>query len=544
MAAAGWPADALQRARELEVEIERRIVLTRPSMVDALRRAKAAGKRVIAVSDTYFSQAEIGALLAAAGLDGLFDEVALSSERGARKDRGDLWKTLKAQPANKAAYWLHIGDNEVSDMQRAGDLGLSVFHAMNPITLLMQKGVLTASAVRAADEAHGWADALLLGPAAARLGADPFPVGGALGPSQVETAHDLGYCVYGPALFAFCAWLAAQPKVRALDRLYFLSREGWALQPIYDAIRAALGEGVLPPSHYLHVSRRTVLLAGQANGFDPAAIIDGPEFKGDLAGLLRGRFGFEISPDSGIDGAAPINLPADAEAVRSALETLRAPIEAQAEREAQALGAYLEQQGLTAQAHSGVVDIGYRATIQKGLQRALGRGLDGFYLATFPEAAAAAAPQADGAPGSAAGYFGDGIDPLGETPMIRHAILLESFMTAPQGQVDHFELGEDGVAAPVFLASSRGPEDREILAQLHAGALSFAQDMIRWFGPAVLDLPFDPAVALEPLIAFGRGRVTAPTSVLKALRVDDAFCGYEEHEVGLDLAIPPSPQLG
>jgi len=52
----------------------------------------------------------------------------------------------------------------------------------------------------------------------------------------------------------------------------------------------------------------------------------------------------------------------------------------------------------------------------------------------------------------------------------------------------------------------------------------------------LLDLTFDPAAALAPLQAFARGRIKAPKAVLGTLRVDDAFCGYEEHEVGLDLA--------
>ena len=532
---AGWDAARLARARVLEIEIECRLVLTRQPVVSALRAAKAAGKRVIAVSDTYFDPSEINALLTAAGIDGLFDEIVLSSQSNARKDRGDLWTLLKAREGQRA-YWLHIGDNEVSDMQRAGDLGLAVFHTMNPVTLLLQKGVFSASTVQAVEEEKSWADALLLGPAAARLGADPFPAGGALGPAQITTAHDLGYCVYGPALFAFCAWLVAQPSLRALDRVYFLSREGWALQPIYDALRAGLDEGALPPSRYLHISRRAVMLASQTRQFNPETVIDGPEFKGNLAGLLMARLGFEIPADAGLDGAASIQLPGDAAVVRDALEQLKDQIQAQAATEAPALAAYLAQQGLDAKSSVGVVDIGYRATIQKGLQTALGRGLAGFYQATFPEAAETAMPQADGSTGSAVGYFGDSIDPLGEAPIVRHAILIEAFLTAPEGQLDHFDVNAAGTAEPVFQPGRRTAEEIAVLAQLHAGALAYANDLISWYGPSLLDLTFDPAAALAPLQAFARGRITAPKAVLGTLRVDDAFCGYEEHEVGLDLA--------
>ena len=71
---------------------------------------------------------------------------------------------------------------------------------------------------------------------------------------------------------------------------------------------------------------------------------------------------------------------------------------------------------------------------------------------------------------------------------------------------------------------------------MHAGALAYARDLLAAYGPQIVGLDFNPAVALEPLVAFSEGRLTAPVAVLKALRVDDAFCGYGEHEVGLSLS--------
>lgn len=519
------------RARALELEVEKQLVLTRAPIVRALQHARVKGKRVVAVSDTYFGKAEIEALLDAAGLAGAFDAIHLSSEAGARKDRGDLWPQVLAAEGVKPADWLHIGDNEVSDMQRAGDRGLRVFHAMNPVTLLGQKRFLSAATLKSADEAHGWTDALLLGPAAARLGGDPFPADGALGVYRVGSAHDLGYCAYGPALFAFTAWLAKQPALKDLDRLYFLSREGWALQPIYDALRAAVGEDRLPPSTYLYVSRRAVLLAGQATRFDPSVAIEGPEFNGTLGGLLKARLGVDLS---GEQADQTISLPADAKSAERAIEGLRTQIEAQAAPEARALRAYLAGEGVSAK--SGVVDVGYRATIQNGLQKVAGHGLAGFYFGTFPEAAAVETAQADGTKGSALGYFGDRVDPRGHEPIVEQAILFEALLTAPHGQLDRFAAAADGRVEPQFLATSRTESDIETLSEMHAGALAYATDMLRAYGPQVADLDFDAATALEPLIAFSEGRLTAPASVLKALRVDDAFCGYGEHEVGLSLA--------
>ena len=149
---------------------------------------------------------------------------------------------------------------------------------------------------------------------------------------------------------------------------------------------------------------------------------------------------------------------------------------------------------------------------------------------------AAETAQADGSAGSAQGFFGDRVDPRGHDPIVELAILFEAFLTAPQGQLDRFTLKADGVAQPHFLPNSRTAEEIEILGELHAGALAYTHDLLRWYGPQIVDLAFNPAVALEPLSAFSQGRLLAPAAVLKALRVDDAFCGYGEHEVGLKLA--------
>lgn len=527
----GFASEALAAARALELEVERQLVMTREPVRQALAYAREAGKRVVAISDTYFNKAEIEALLASAGLEGAFDAIYVSSELGARKDRGDLWPLVLQTEGVAARSWLHVGDSEVSDMQRAGDRGLGVFHTMNPVTLLGQKRFFSPATIKAADEAHGWTDALLLGPAAARLGGDPFPRDGALGVYGVRSAHDLGYCVFGPALFAFTAWLARRPQLESIDRLYFLSREGWALQPIYDAVRAAVGEDALPASSYLYVSRRAVLLAGQATRFDPSVVIEGPEFNGTLGGLLKARMGVELPDDV---AAQTISLPADAKAATRAVEAQRSRIEAQAAPEGEALRAYLAAEGLSGK--SGVVDVGYRATIQQGLQKVAGHGLAGFYFGTFPEAAAVEAAQADGSTGSAFGYFGDRVDPRGHEPIVEQAILFEAFLTAPHGQLDRFASTDGGGVEPQFLETSRTSDEIETLEQMHAGALAYARDLLAAYGPQIVGLDFNPAVALEPLIAFSEGRLTAPGAVLKALRVDDAFCGYGEHEVGLSLS--------
>lgn len=514
-----WDAAARDEARRLEGEIELRIVLPRPPIVEAVKQAQAAGKRVLVVSDTYFDEPVVRGLLAKVGLD--VPELVLSNQAGARKDRGDLWKLLLERADVAPAEWLHVGDNEVSDMQRAGDLGLKIFHSMNPMTLLVQKWFLPAG-----DRlTHPWESALTLGPSAAALGADPFPAGGALGPCRIEDAHTLGYAVFGPVLAAFTFWLARQASARKIERVAFLAREGWALRPLYEAVRAVRPD--LPASTYLYASRRAVLAARQAVTFDPEAVVTGPAFDGTLGDLVRARLGLEI------EGAAAhqrLVLPQELDQGRRMVEGLQAEILAQAEPEAAAMRAYLTGQGTT-EGEVAVVDVGYRGTIQKGLQQVLGRGLTGLYMACFPEA-----EEVEASGGAATGFFGDRVDPFGQHPLVRHAILVEAMLTAPEGQLQRFVLGDDGEAKPQLKPPNLTKDEAAMLAQMHAGAKQCLDDLLAWYGPEIIDADVDPVAAFEPVIALAEGRLRAPAEVLSALKVDDAFCGYDTHEVGASLA--------
>jgi hypothetical protein len=394
---------------------------------------------------------------------------------------------------------------------------------MNPVTLLVQKQYLPDDRRLTVG-----GDALLLGPAAARLGADPFPEGGALGPCRVSSAEELGYCVFGPLLSAFAIWLARQAQSAGLQQLCFLAREGWALQPLYELIRETCPERSLPPSRYLYASRRSVLMAQQAQGLEPDVVLRGPAFRGTLDQLLQARLGFVDEAGAQRD----IVLPRDADLVRSELLQRREAIEIQAGREADAMLGYLQAAGL-AELRTAVVDVGYRATIQKGLQKVLGRGLDGFYMGIFPQA-----HEVGAGGGRAAAFFGDALDPLGQHPLVRHAILLEALLTAPEGQLRRFRRQADGSIQPELGPTAFSETDIQALDEMHRGVLAHLQDLLRSYGPRILDETFDPEAALEPLLALAEGRVRAPAEVLHALRVEDAFCGYEAHEVGKDLALP------
>ncbi|HEX3946064.1 MAG TPA: rhamnan synthesis F family protein, partial [Acidimicrobiales bacterium] len=279
----------LSRAMAVELADDLAVSVPRTVVAEAVRYASALGKRVVGISDTYFERSHVEQLLARAGVSDCFDELYLSSEQQARKDRGDLWDLVLQQEAVPVDQWLHVGDNERSDIQAAVDRDIGTYHCMNPTTLLGLRGIRCLAAA----DRDRWGTDLLLGPVTATLGNNPFLGGAEFEPVAVTEPAEVGYTILGPVAMAFLAWLVQHPARPEVDHLYFLSREGYLLRQLWERVRAAGGDD-LPPSTYLLTSRRSAMAAAQALAFDADQVLRGFGFDGTVRELLAGRLGLAL----------------------------------------------------------------------------------------------------------------------------------------------------------------------------------------------------------------------------------------------------------
>ncbi|MCC6805884.1 MAG: hypothetical protein IT381_00555 [Deltaproteobacteria bacterium] len=159
------------RAETLELEIEEQVSVPRLRVIEAFRYAVTRGKRVLLVSDMYLRSRHVERLLAKAGVRG-HSAIYMSSEIGVRKDTGAMWDYLIAHEGIADRRFLHIGDNEHSDVQMVGDRRLGLFHVMSPYNLFM----LSMLGRKLAGEVgmSRTPDALYLGPVIAQRFNDPF----------------------------------------------------------------------------------------------------------------------------------------------------------------------------------------------------------------------------------------------------------------------------------------------------------------------------------------------------------------------------------
>jgi FMN phosphatase YigB (HAD superfamily) len=510
-----WSQEDIQLARKAEHQAELKALLPRRDMVSVLKYAKSIGKRVIVTSDIYMTRNDIDDIFGKNELTELVDEFYLSGERNARKDQGDLWKLIKSSENTNG--FLHIGDNEQSDIQGTADHGLQHFHVMNGAERFQ---IALKPELRPSEEAH--ARDILLGPIAAELFNSPFTSGQAdlRAPIMLDSPQQVGKTIFGPLLAVFMARLITHPGISGLPCLLFAAREGYFLSRLYTAL-AKTQPMKLPHAVYFHTSRQTAIVAAYGRTGKTGFLTRGSGgFRGTFADFLMSRTGFRVS-EKHPSYKMRINLPDDKADVKAMLGGMREELSDHASKQISALHNYLDTLSLPSRS-VGFVDVGYAASIQTALQAATDLRLSGFYIATTKEArrASSSDTHAFGLISSPSRSRNDFIS--------RYGLLLEALLTAPHGQTTGY--GSQG--RPIFAAEGKSQSCFHILDEIFNGVLSYCQELIETFGPDVLQtIASAPHASTEMMDAYLNGRLIIPSEVSSALSVEDHFCGNGEIEM-------------
>lgn len=523
------PGDVVARAHALEKRIDLGALLPRPEVISVLRAAHEGGKRIVLMTDTYYEEADIRGILRAIGIADLFAALYVSNTVGARKDRGDLWRHVEEAEAVPRARWLHVGDNEHSDIQAACDRRIPYLHVAHPAKILAQGGFVRDEG----DLARTWAADLVIGHAMLALGRNPFL--DRAGPPYLTlgSARAVGSVVFGPLMLLFLSWLIRHEALGRVERLFFLAREGDFLVKVYRLIRERYGLRHLPEGRYFHVSRQVAIGAALGTGFRPDLVIGAGRYVGSLQGLLWNRASFTAPAQYGLD-RLDVRLPADAAVVERIMTDLQPEITAYGADLNARFRAYARQEGLDAGGLHAVVDVGYSATIQKMMQLALGQPLTGFYMTTFDTAQGVAQ---DG--GAAFSCFSAGNEnPETSTlPVLAYGLAVEAFLTAPHGQVVGYETADERIA-PLFKVDPRTPAEHAVLAEMHAGAEQYVTDTLDLYGTELLQADIPTRGPQEFLRLLMQGLIATPSEPMRMLGVEDDFCGLPIHRV---YAGPGSP---
>ncbi|MBY6266532.1 hypothetical protein EI613_32300 (plasmid) [Azospirillum sp. 412522] len=465
-----------------EMALERSLCFPAPDAFGLLAATLRYGVPVAFVSDTYLPRSLIHGLL-----EPLLAEMPpapaswmmLSHEAGLSKAEG-LLERLAAAGGLPPERILHVGDDPDTDGAGAARAGV-------PVILLPAAGGRAAGVGSAAEWPALWHErARRLSSASGDFGVTAVRRrhGSSAGQGADAAFHRYGAVRLGPVLAGFAGWAAERVRGEGGDRLLCLMRAGHLLAPLVQAMTGGQAgqkdgqeegpkEGI-PVAAPLWLNRAVALHAGLADD-DPAAVADCLSLSGRPAAemlrrLLPGPDGERAAAE--LRGAGPAEMaaalcrPPLLDRLLAGASDLRGRLLAQLRLS----GARLDGGPLF------LADLGYAATIQRGLQRALraagiGGRVHGFYLVTATECLAT---QREG--GIVEGYLGQNGNPNDLTRCVcRSPEVLEQSCATPEGSLCGY--GIDG--RPLLEPRIVGNGQAAAMAAVQAGVLAFARDWRR-----------------------------------------------------------------
>ncbi|MFM8857264.1 MAG: hypothetical protein ACKOI2_08700, partial [Actinomycetota bacterium] len=242
-----------------EAALEADMCIPRTWLIDLLRTHRRPGRTILLMSDTYLPRSCIDDLLGRIGADDVFDGVLVSNEVRARKDSGAMWDLVESTYAVPRDRWMHLGDNEHSDVQIPRDRGIDGIHVPSPHGTADYLGIDR----RRIDSSRTFGTDFVVGLAATGAFSD-----GQSWWEDASPARRFGWAGIGPLLWTYITWLIQHSATRDASHMLFIARDGHLPWTALQRLSPFLPSG-LPPAHYFLISRRSALSAAQGRGLRP-----------------------------------------------------------------------------------------------------------------------------------------------------------------------------------------------------------------------------------------------------------------------------------
>lgn len=524
--------DVCRNLMKLEIRTEKKFLYRRETGYNAFLEAKQQGKKIIIVSDMYLDEIILDDILKHNGYNG-YIKIYVSSKYKTKKIRGGLYQHIIDDFKIPPEKILHIGDNIDADIISAKKAGLHACHIPAPIHKFREdpKGIYVSLWARD-EEWHSPSWKVILSILGNHLYDNPYM------PHRKGTLFDgiaerLGYSGFGPLLLGFAKWLCEQSSSHNIDRLYFLSRDGKIMKDAYDCISSLYPDA--PMSHYLYCSRRAVNLAKIQNLSDIMDLLH-VDFATNttLGHLLVYRFGLN-SINIPEEVFEKYNLSRDRRLNKGDLPLLRhffreiSPLiikTATAERTEYI--SYLDEMNIYSEGNVAIVDIGYNGTMQESLF-ILGdkkKKIDGYYLISFRTALKRVLSNGLDMHSFLAEFI-DRHDTY--HPFCRHVPLYETLFSNKEPTFIKVLKSKDGKQKKIFMSI---PEEesrrREIVTDIHDGALKFVKDTRHILQDALIDMDIEPFKTCRPLIRYFDSPHPQDAAIMAGVVFEDAYGGVQK----------------
>jgi FMN phosphatase YigB (HAD superfamily) len=355
--------DLLLELDRVEISQEKHVSYVDPSIGRTLRQLSV--KRTLFLSDFYLPATAIKELLRHHGIDEIVSEGLVSCDIGYNKRSGRLYSHLREYFGVSADAHLHIGDNPWSDIKAARQAGINVMHFQPD----------EEHRRRLAREADFHDRQKALRNAIDALSQQTLPAN-----VERQDYYQLGReC--SPLLLGFVLMAMERAVSDKIESLYFFTREGEFLLEIYRRLADGDVLGFPPPRAELLMVSRLATFAGSLREFSTAELMrlwnqySVQSLQALFKSLAMDPVGLASSAERhGLDLASPIRYPWQDSRVKAFFDDddVRGRIEHHLLAKREELRAYLASAGIDeGSGRIGIVDIGWRGTIQDNLAYAL-----------------------------------------------------------------------------------------------------------------------------------------------------------------------------
>jgi len=252
------PKDICEEIKQLEIELEIYFNSRRNITYDLYRLALESGKEVIFTSDMYLTSDTIKRILSNCGYSD-YKAVFVSSEYRKLKRTGKLYRKVIEELGCHPEDILHIGDNVISDHDKAEECGIHSILLPNTMNVLENKDCFDSKSAKVSGYGcmiqfianHYFDNPYKVFHPLSRYGVDPY---------------FMGYFPLGMNIAGQILKLEENIKRHNIKRVIFTSRDGYLIKQAYDDYQNIYGEKV--KTEYRYTSRRAMLplmLDGQAD---------------------------------------------------------------------------------------------------------------------------------------------------------------------------------------------------------------------------------------------------------------------------------------
>lgn len=512
--------------QEEEIRLELRFSEPRPSGRALFRMAKAAGKKILLVTDMYLETDTIRRILEKNGYTG-YDRLYVSSEERALKYNGSLFNCVLRDLPDAAENTIHIGDTWQSDIEGSSKAGF------NNLFLPKTREFFTGSiggytAGRCSSLAERICGTFvdrskllrnpgmrsMLAVASQRYFDRPYR------PFHPESDMNadpwfIGYYLVGMHMMGLCKWIHGQLEAGGWENIHFLSRDGYLPMKAYEIYSRYVGSNA--KISYLQTSRKALLpiIAGDRTSFYQLPVEYRAHTPMSLMKLLS--FAYPDCPENKIRSIfkscklAPDAYIADEkqymDVIRCFLDNLYDESVHAASRQT------VEEYFTRIQPGDVAFDMGYSGRIQAAISTACHKGVDVLFIHEDYDRSVQMKRFADFKVHS----FYDFRPTLS-------GLFREHLLSDCAGSCIGYRISDQG-AVPILENTVKHPSDSFVVESIQAGALQFVEDYMIRFGDILDQLDFSPIEVSLPLESFMRHPTALDLQIFRGSYFEDEVYG-------------------